>query len=291
MRSALKRFGMAAVGGAAAFTYSSCAAEDRYELNQAGFSPDEFRKFALRNKVKLSHDSYKFTFEYPRVDMHSGIQVAGLVVLKCKGPDGKNVIRPYTPTSAPEQQGTFDLVVKVYPGAKMGGHLADMVRGDLVEVKGPWRKIEITPNKYKNIGMVAGGTGITPMYQIIRHLLQNKSDQTNLSLIYANRSEKDILLKLELEELERLHPRFKVYHTVNEATFSWEQGVGNVNADSVRSLMPADSDENVVLVCGPPGMMKAVCGDKDFAKSPPGQGELDGILKDLNYSQSNVFKF
>jgi NAD(P)H-flavin reductase len=40
--------------------------------------------------------------------------------------------------------------------------------------------------------MIAGGTGLTPMYQIIRSSLQDPKDKTELALIYANVEEDDI---------------------------------------------------------------------------------------------------
>lgn len=40
--------------------------------------------------------------------------------------------------------------------------------------------------------MIAGGTGITPMYQIIKSSIKDASDKTQLSLIYANVNEDDI---------------------------------------------------------------------------------------------------
>lgn len=43
-----------------------------------------------------------------------------------------------------------------------------------------------------------------------------------------------------------------------------------------------------VLVCGPPPMMRAISGDKLPDKS---QGPLTGLLKDLGYDESQVFKF
>lgn len=40
--------------------------------------------------------------------------------------------------------------------------------------------------------MIAGGTGITPMYQIIKSSLKNPNDKTELALVYANVDELDI---------------------------------------------------------------------------------------------------
>jgi cytochrome-b5 reductase len=41
--------------------------------------------------------------------------------------------------------------------------------GDSVNVKGPFAKLDYQANKYKKIGMVAGGTGIAPMIQVGFH--------------------------------------------------------------------------------------------------------------------------
>jgi cytochrome-b5 reductase len=40
--------------------------------------------------------------------------------------------------------------------------------------------------------MIAGGTGITPMYQIIKASVQDPEDKTQLRLIYANVNQDDI---------------------------------------------------------------------------------------------------
>ena len=51
------------------------------------------------------------------------------------------------------------------------------------------------------------------------------------------------------------------------------------------------SGPSKILVCGPPPMMQAVCGDKDYSGSTPQQGELKGMLKELGYTADQVFKY
>lgn len=43
-----------------------------------------------------------------------------------------------------------------------------------------------------------------------------------------------------------------------------------------------------VLVCGPPGFVKGLAGEK---KSPADQGELAGVLKAMGYDAAQAFKF
>ena len=151
------------------------------------------------------------------------------------GEGGKPVIRPYTPVSHPDEKGHFDLVVKArpctaphnaaplprlpifsplrcrwaqaYPTGVMSKHFAQMKVGDTLECKGPIVKLEYKPNMKKSIGMVAGGTGITPMLQVIEEVLRNPADKTTLSLVFGNVTEADILLKSRIDALAAKHPQ------------------------------------------------------------------------------------
>jgi cytochrome-b5 reductase len=107
--------------------------------------------------------------------------------------------------------------------------------------------------------MIAGGTGITPMLQIIRAALKNPIDRTKLSLIYANVNHEDILLKKELDELAAKHPnRFKLYYVLNNPPASWSGGVGFVTKEQIQGHLPPTDHNIKILMCGPPPMMTAM---------------------------------
>jgi cytochrome-b5 reductase len=99
--------------------------------------------------------------------------------------------------------------------------------------------------------MIAGGTGITPMLQIIRAALKSSADHTKISLIYANVNEDDILLKTELDDLaENNSERFKVYYVLNNPPSGWTGGTGFVSKEQIQHHLPS-SDENIkILMCG-----------------------------------------
>lgn len=64
-----------------------------------------------------------------------------------------------------------------------------------------------------------GGTGITPMLQLIRQITRDPKDQTKLSLLFANQTEEDILLRDELEEVAKNYPdQVKIWYTVDRPT-------------------------------------------------------------------------
>lgn len=107
--------------------------------------------------------------------------------------------------------------------------------------------------------MIAGGTGITPMLQIIRAALKNPLDQTKISLIYANVNVEDILLKKELDEFAEKHPdRFSLYYVLNNPPTPWTGGVGFVSKDHIKDTLPPTNPDIKILLCGPPPMMTAM---------------------------------
>ena len=126
-------------------------------------------------------------------------------------------------------------------------------------MKGPKGQFTYTPSLSREIGMIAGGTGITPMLQIIRAALKNPSDPTKLSLIYANVTAEDILLKKELDELAEKYPsRFTVFYVLNNPPAVWHGGVGFVTQAHIEKHMPSSSHDIKVLMCGPPPMITAM---------------------------------
>lgn len=141
----------------------------------------------------------------------------------------------------------------------MSRYLSLVKIGDNVRIKGPKGQFTYSPTLSREIGMIAGGTGITPMLQIIRAVLKNPSDKTKLSLIYANVNLEDILLKKELDELAATHAgRFKVDYVLNNPPPQWDGGIGFVSKAHIQAGIPPSSHDIKVLLCGPPPMMTAM---------------------------------
>lgn len=257
--------------------------------SEAQWSAQSFTPLKLLEVRPYNHNSKVFVFDLGGEEKNQPA-VSHFILTKCKGEDGKDVIRPYTPLDASTySQGKLQLLVKVYPGGKMSGHLFSLQPGDSVEVKGPMPKLKYESNKYKHVGMIAGGTGIAPMLQVLESSLHDQTDKTHFSLIFGNVSQKDILLKERLDELQRKYPeRFQTHYLIDQAADGWKGDVGHVSPDLVKKYLPAPSSSSFVYVCGPPGFYKAVSGSKapDFT-----QGELSGILAELGYKAENVFKF
>ncbi|SPQ92978.1 NADH-cytochrome b5 reductase [Plasmodiophora brassicae] len=258
-------------------------------LSSASLSPSEFRPFKLAQVLPVNHDTNIYRFNLEKSNTPLNLPVASFILLRTNV-NGKDVVRPYTPISTNRTHGHFDLMIKSYPEGKISKHVSTMKPHEFIEVKGPIVKFEYKPNKYKEIGMIAGGTGITPMLQILDHALTNcANDHTKFVLIFANKSKEDILLKDRLDRMSILfRERFTLHYVVDKAEGEWEGDVGHVTKELIEKYLPGPDPKSQILVCGPPPMMKAISGEKakDFS-----QGELSGVLQSIGYSAENVFKF
>ncbi|XP_055385834.1 NADH-cytochrome b5 reductase 3 isoform X2 [Condylostylus longicornis] len=239
--------------------------------------PNDKYILPLIESETLSHDTRRFRFGLPSPNHILGLPVGQHVHLIATI-NNEIIIRPYTPISSDDDLGYVDLVIKVYfknvhpkfpDGGKMSQYLESLKIGDTVAFRGPSGKFSIkklrkdpakivTTNK---VNMIAGGTGITPMLQLIREILKKcKKDKTELALLFANQTERDILLRKELDQLAEDHPtQFKVWYTVDRAAEGWEFSTGFINEEMVlKHLFPA-SDDPLVLMCGPPPMINFAC--------------------------------
>jgi cytochrome-b5 reductase len=250
-----------------------------------------FLSLKLSEVENVNHNTKRLRFELPEGDMVSGLHIASAILTKYKGPnDEKATLRPYTPVSDEDAKGYVDLLVKQYPNGPMSTHLHNMTPGQRLDVKGPLPKYPWAENKHDHIALVAGGTGITPMYQLARAIFNNPNDKTKVTLVFGNVTEEDILLRKEFAELENKYPqRFRAFYVLDKAPKSWPGESGFISKNLLKTVLPEPKDENIkIFVCGPPGLMNAISGNK---VSPKDQGELKGALKELGYSSEQVYKF
>ena len=74
----------------------------------------------------------------------------------------------------------------------------------------------------RNVPLAAGGSGITPMQQVIEEILNNPEDKTQVSLVFANTEEKDILLRERFDELAKKHGNFHVHYNLDKPPRGWK---------------------------------------------------------------------
>lgn len=222
----------------------------------------------------------RLTFELPSPTAVLGLPIGQHVAIQAKIGE-QTITRSYTPTSNNSDPGKLVLVIRIYDdGLLTGQYLSKLNVGDQVLFRGPKGAMKYRKGWAKKIGMVAGGTGITPMYQLIRAICEDMNDTTEISLLYANRTEDDILLRGELDAWSKAYPKnLKVWYMLDKAPETWNYGSGFITKDVLEQHMPAPSEDgsSKVLLCGPPGMIGAT--KKNLAelgwKKPGALGKMD----------------
>lgn len=246
--------------------------------------PNEKYLLPLIEKEEISHDTRKYRFGLPSSEHVLGLPVGQHIHLTAHI-NGELTIRSYTPVSSDDDKGFVDLVVKVYrknvhpkfpDGGKMTQHLDELNIGDTIAFRGPSGKLQYLGNgkfaikklrkdppkvyNVKKVNMIAGGSGITPMLQLVTEILKRSGDDTQLALLYANQSEQDILLRDELDFLAaKYQEQFKVWYTVDRGSDNWKFSVGFVNDEMIKENLFEPSDDTITLMCGPPPMINFAC--------------------------------
>ncbi|GMM37290.1 cytochrome-b5 reductase [Saccharomycopsis crataegensis] len=224
---------------------------------RAVLKKDQFQDFPLIQKTVLSHNSAIYRFALPKPNDTLGLPIGQHISIGAMI-NGKEIVRSYTPTTLDTEKGHFDLLIKSYPNGNISKYVAELNIGDSIKVRGPKGFFEYQPNASANFGMVAGGTGIAPMYQIIQAIAANPEDKTKVTLIYGNVTEEDILLKQELDQLAAEHSNIKVHYVLDKPPKEWSGRQGYITQDMLSELLAGPEPENRLLMCGPPLMVSSI---------------------------------
>ncbi|CAI4399368.1 CDN_1a_G0026690.mRNA.1.CDS.1 [Saccharomyces cerevisiae] len=253
---------------------------------------NDFQSFPLVEKTILTHNTSMYKFGLPHADDVLGLPIGQHIVIKANI-NGKDITRSYTPTSLDgDTKGNFELLVKSYPTGNVSKMIGELKIGDSIQIKGPRGNYHYERNCRSHLGMIAGGTGIAPMYQIMKAIAMDPHDTTKVSLVFGNVHEEDILLKKELEALVAMKPsQFKiVYYLDSPDREDWAGGVGYITKDVIKEHLPAATVDNVqILICGPPAMVASVrrsTVDLGFRRSKPLSKMEDQVF--VNKSKGNT---
>jgi len=209
----------------------------------------------LIKKEAISPDTYIMDFEFPNPDWILGLFPAGHVCMLADI-NGKRVSKKYTPVSPVNQKGFATFVIKIYRPCEEfpnGGEFTSWMEknvnlGDNVLFSGPigitkyhgFGQIELKnkmlETKKTKIGLLAGGSGITPMYSIALASTLAK-DGVSVTLIFSNKTLNDILCKKELDALVAMNPNCRVIHTLTRhkpEDGDWKGEVGRIDENMFK---------------------------------------------------------
>jgi ferredoxin-NADP reductase/DMSO/TMAO reductase YedYZ heme-binding membrane subunit len=187
--------------------------------------------------------------------------------------DGRDVRRSYTIASSPTRAAYCELTIKREEQGYVSRYLHDVVReGATFNVSAPAGRFTFTGVEAKEIVMIAGGVGITPLMAKIRYLT-DIAWPGKIHLVYSVKTERDIIFRSELEELQRRFPNLKIDVTVTrEASVEWTGKRGRLSAALLMGIVP-DIAQSRVHLCGPTEMVEPL------KKAPRELGVADDQMK------------
>lgn len=304
---------VAAVAGIGAYTLYTTRSSSSSHSGKEPFASFGFRRLRLQSSESVNHNTKRLRFELPDPNVKSGLSLTS-AVLAISFPNGGWIpcIRPYTPTNdlskfalstilpqsihptceltrLADEKGFIDLMVKHYPNGKQSTHLHSLQPGSSL-LFAPLKELAWMPNKHAHVALIAGGAGITPMYQLVRGILSNPQDRTRVTLVWGVNADEDVFLADEFAALERKHPgQFKAVYVVSRPGPESKYARGYVTREVLEKagVTGTGQGEDVkVLVCGPPAMEKALTGSKGLFGSAK-----TGVLQEMGFRGDQIHRF
>ena len=141
--------------------------------------------------------------------------------------------RSYSICSPAQTQHAVEILIDTTPQGPGSLYTQNLQPGDALAFMAPAGSFILTDSALEQepeLVFVATGSGISPIWSMIRDLLQSRGDTRPITLVWGLRSEQDIFWTEELEELQRAFSNFTVHLTLSQPSDEWPLCKGRVTA-------------------------------------------------------------
>lgn len=237
-------------------------------------------------EIRDTDEKYGHNTAVYRFELHGSMQTTGLEVgqyIGIKGEvDGDTVTGYYSPISRPEDNGVIDIlcrtdekggpIVSLLTSLQPGSSCLMAGMGGVKLKQEPLGGFTYQNRQIKKLSLLCGGTGLAPAVQVVRafvNMITKFPEQTpapgegGVKIVYAAETHGDLAFINALDKLKERFPKHVSYYLVlNKPPRGWTQGIGFVDADTIRQRLwfPA-SEDHVCVMCGPPIFEKIMCGN------------------------------
>ncbi|MBS3134400.1 hypothetical protein J4214_04165 [Candidatus Woesearchaeota archaeon] len=172
----------------------------------------------------------------------------------------KKIKRAFSISTSPTTRNYFEITVKKEKNGLFTPVIFQLNEGDELEVSGPFgmfvyqRELE---DKYTEIVLIAGGTGIAPLRSILNYVLDNNI-KIKVNLLYSVRTPESIIYKKEIQEIKKKHNNFSSVITVtrpDESNEEWEGQKGRITKELINEIVD-ELEKAVFFICGPTQMVE-----------------------------------
>ncbi len=201
-------------------------------------------------------EAVNITFWHP-ISEQIKYKAGQFITVSVPAMDGKKVKRSYSMSSSPNADTAVTISIKKVHNGYVSNYLNSQVKaGDFLEVIEPMGNFYLEPSSDKrDIYLIAAGSGITPLYSMLKTILKGESG-TNIHLLYSNKTAAQTMFKPELDKLQGQYPdRLHI-----DYIYSQEQTMQRINAGMFSNWLSdfAPKNQDVYYMCGPEQLMDAI---------------------------------
>lgn len=276
-------------------------------------SPLEFLELPLVRKQMITADTGLFTFKL-LAKRPVKFPTCASVSLRGANSKGETLVKTYVPVSegVGKKLGEFTLCVKNYNNGGLSQWIHGLepplkdeetkktlldedgkpVKGDCAGFSFTEENVQVQyPFNAKKITMVCTGTGITPMFQAIKKIVETPGDMTEVVLIYGSKTIDDIILKAQLDAMvTKSEGRVNIVYCVGKMPgqrriVGWDGEIGWLDAPKIHKHAFKGGEGSRAFVCGIPQLYDMMCGPQSSPVLKP-----ESILHKLGYTTETVFK-
>jgi ring-1,2-phenylacetyl-CoA epoxidase subunit PaaE len=181
---------------------------------------------------------------------------------------GETLYRTFSISSIPNKDNFLTLTIKKIKGGKVTNYLAENIKvGDTLEVTAPSGQFYLNtePANQKHYAMIAGGSGITPIYSMIGTILKCEP-KSKITLLYANRNSSSIIFKEKIEQwTKEFSTQLEVKHFFSEEENPRNAIEGYITRISLEEIVNQyDKNKLDFYLCGPEMMTNQLIEDLKY---------------------------
>lgn len=221
-----------------------------------------FYKLAIKEIIRETADAVSILFNVPEELQSNYSFVAGQYVNLKVTLDGQEIRRAYSICAAP-QSGELRIAVKSVKNGFFSKFANEKLSvGNVIEVGTPEGKFTFEPkaDRQKNYAAFVAGSGITPVFSIIKSVLEEEPNSTFV-LVYGNKSEKETIFHNQLHNLQLQYVgRLFVQYVYSQSTAD-NVLLGRIDHTTVNYVLKskhAEMEFSKYFLCGPEEMIQIV---------------------------------
>jgi len=167
--------------------------------------------------------------------------------IKLKIPE-VDLTRAYSISSPGGKTREINLTIKIYEDGNFTKEIDKLENGNSLIIEGPYGNFTLDENTDKNLIFIAGGSGISSLYGMIKSALNNNC-KNQIKLLYSSRKSEEIIYKKEIEELEKKYENFEFLFNITGEDSNWKGHRGRLTKKELDDHI--ENKNSLIYICGP----------------------------------------